>query len=143
VSIALADERKRLRAFVVASVFVLVGIGTLAPVVAAFVPERLVTLYGVTPPTDPLLALMRHRQVLLGILGVSLVAAAFVPRLRRPVLCAALASKLSFVAIVSTATATAEIQRVALGDAVAIVALIGCAVAAARGRTPPRATSRA
>jgi hypothetical protein len=123
----------RLARFVPA-VFALIGIATALPVLAAFRPEALASLYGVTPPSDPLLPLMRHRQVLLGILGAALLAAAFRPALRTPVLLAALASKLSFVALVLSAETTPAIARVALGDAVAIVLLAASAVVERRSR---------
>lgn len=54
-------------------------------------------LYGV-PIADPdLLVLMRHRALLLGLLGAALVAAAFVPALRLPAMIAGLVSMLAFV----------------------------------------------
>jgi hypothetical protein len=67
------------------------------PVVGVAGAGWLGRLYGV-PITDPdLLVLMRHRALLLGLLGAALVAAAFVPALRVPAMIAGLVSMLAFV----------------------------------------------
>lgn len=83
------------------------------------------TLYGV-PFTDPdLLVLMRHRAVLLGLLGASLIVAAFVPSWRLPAIIANVASMLVFVALaLLTAATNAQTARTTVIDVVTTVALL-------------------
>jgi hypothetical protein len=111
----------------------LVGLVTMFPAIAAVVPGQLVGLYGIAPPTDPTAILLRHRQVLLGLLGAALLYAAADPRLRSPVIAAALVSKLAFIGLALGApVSTGEITRVALVDVVAVLLLVVAAVGSRR-----------
>src|SRR4051812_48381749 len=86
------------------AILLVTGLVNALPMVGVAGAGRLARLYGV-PITDPgLLVLMRHRAVLLGLLGVALVGAAFVPSLRLPAMVAGLVSMLAFVALASTAS---------------------------------------
>ena len=59
--------------------FLAVAAVNLVPGGVAFAPERAVDLYGIAPlEGDALLLLMRHRALLLAIVGVLLAVAAFV-----------------------------------------------------------------
>ena len=110
--------------------FLIVGVVNLLPVVGASSASRLRTLYGI-PLDDPnLIILMRHRAVLLGIVGAILVAAAFVPSLRALAVAAGLVSMLSFVLVAHlVGEYDAELRRVILIDLGASVVLIGASLA--------------
>jgi hypothetical protein len=85
------------------------------PVVGVAGAGWLRRLYGV-PIADPdLLVLMRHRAVLLGLLGAALVAAVFVPALRVPAMIAGLVSMLAFVAL-ARGPAGRKVRTTALVD---------------------------
>jgi hypothetical protein len=103
-------------------ILLVTGLANGLPIVGAVGARRLAGLYGV-PITDPgLLVLMRHRAVLLGLLGAALVGAAFVPSWRLPAMVAGLASMLAFVALAST-TSGPKIRTTAVVDVVLSVAL--------------------
>jgi hypothetical protein len=93
--------------------FLLAGLVHLVPSLGALSAARLTQLYGVAIDGPELLLLMRHRAVLFGLLGALLIAAAFVPALRRPVGIAGLVSMLAFVVLfVSSPTEAAALRRV-------------------------------
>lgn len=113
------------RAKIATGLLVAVGLLNLAPGILALDPSRATTLYGIALEGDTLLVLMRHRAVLLAILGALLLTAAFVPRVRAVAIAAALASKIAFLLLYATAAqATPELARVALLDAIAVAVLL-------------------
>lgn len=98
----------------------------LAPLLGAFAPERLTTLYGVNLDDPNLQILMRHRAVLFGIVGGLLLVAAFHPPLQSVGYAVGFASMLSFLLVAWWVGGySAEIHRVVLLDVVGIAALAG------------------
>ena len=70
--------------------FLLCGLANLLPVLGVLGEARLQLLYGITPEDRNLVLLLRHRAVLLGIVGVLLMVAAFRPAWRPPAMVAGL-----------------------------------------------------
>ena len=101
----------------------------LVPGVVALRPQRTEELYGF-PIDGPALALaMRHRAVLLALVGVLLAIAAFDDAWLRPSLLVAVVSKVSFLALFAmTRPHAAPMRRVAIAD-VAALAVLALAVA--------------
>lgn len=106
-----------------------VAIINIGPLIGVFSADRLAALYGIAPPAGDLLILMRHRAVLLAIVGGLLVAAAFHRPLERAAVSAGLVSMLSFLGIVFlVGDVGAEVRKVAWVDAFASVALVAALV---------------
>jgi hypothetical protein len=99
----------------------------LVPGIVALQPQRTMGLYGF-PVDGPALALaMRHRAVLLALVGVLLAIAAFDDAWLRPALLVAVVSKVSFLALFAkTRPHRMPMQRVAIADvaALAVLALV-------------------
>ena len=106
--------------------FLAVAAVNLVPGGVAFAPERAVDLYGIAPlEGDALLLLMRHRALLLAIVGVLLAVAAFVRSWRVPATTAGLLSMGSFIALyIMVPAAMPKLAKVAFIDAVAMVLLV-------------------
>jgi hypothetical protein len=83
----------------VALVLLATGLVNGLPVAGLAGAAALRRLYGVRVADPDLLVLMRHRAVLLGLLGAALVVAAFVPSWRLPAAVAGLVSMLAFVGL--------------------------------------------
>jgi hypothetical protein len=114
----------------VAAVLVFVGLVNFLPILGVLGPERLRTLYGVAFEDANVVLLMRHRAVLLGLVGGFVIASGFLPSLRTPAFILGLASMLSFIALAWMEKGfTAEIQKVVVIDVVASVAFAVAAVA--------------
>lgn len=97
----------------------------LLPVIGVVGADRLQALYGVSLDGPDLQILMRHRAVLFGLLGLYLLAAAFIPALQPTALAAGLVSVLSFLLLAwSTAGYNASIARIVAVDVIALVALL-------------------
>lgn len=111
---------------IVAGIFVIVGIVNLLPAIVFFDSSKSLKLYGVSLEAENLSILMRHRGILLALVGAMLIYAAFKPEFRIFAVCAALASKLTFLylTLFSGSDYSAEIRQVALIDVGAIVALV-------------------
>jgi hypothetical protein len=119
---------------------VAVGLLNLAPGIIALAPSQLATAYGVVDADVTSALLLRHRAVMLALLGVVLLVAAAVPNWRRPVLVVAVIGKASFIVLVATTAGTnPELTLVAVADVGAVAAL---AVAAALTSTYPRPLPR-
>lgn len=109
---------------IVTGLFLLIALIHLVPAVGVLSAERLQGLYGLAIEDPDLLILMRHRAVLLGIVGALMGAAAFLPSLRIAASLSALASMVSYLVIVVGAEGVGpEVGRVAAVDAVACVLL--------------------
>jgi hypothetical protein len=94
-------------------------------VIVFFDVTRTANLYGLPIEGESLMILMRHRAVLLGLVGSALIYAAFKPKFRTFAVALALVSKLTFIFLTFTASNyTAEIRQVALIDVGAIVFLL-------------------
>jgi hypothetical protein len=114
--------------------YLIAAAGNLVPVVGALSAARLEALYGV-PIADPSLAvLMRHRAVLLGIVGALLAAAAFRRALRPAAFAAGLASMVSFLALALAGDVNPAVRQVAALDLGLIAALVGAGAIDARTR---------
>lgn len=108
---------------------ILTGAIHLAPLIGALGSDRLSALYGIPIEGPDLAILMRHRAVLLGILGALLIAGAFRASLRNIALLAGLTSVASFLVLaVTTGRYNARLGGVVAADAVALVLLLVAAV---------------
>ena len=113
------------------------------PVLAAFDARWLSSLYGL-PPLEPMATLLlRHRAVLLALVGVALGAGALSPSLRPLALGLGLVSKVSFLVLAAGASPLSPlVTRVARVDAVTATLLVLAALA--HGASPgvsPRTTA--
>jgi hypothetical protein len=119
----------------VAVLYLVAAAGNLAPAVGALGAARLEALYGIAFADPSLVVLMRHRALLLGIVGSLLAVAAFRPAWRGPALAAGLMSMVSFCALVfAEVESNAAIRRVAVLDVGLIASAMGAAVLDARRR---------
>ena len=103
----------------------IVGIINLLPMIVFFDSSKTVKLYGMPIEGESLIILMRHRGVLLALVGSTLIFAAFKPEFRIFAIVLALVSKLTFIFLTFTdSNYTAEVKQVALIDVGAIVLLL-------------------
>ena len=106
------------------ALLVIVGLVNLLPLLGVLGAARLQQLYGIDVAGDSLTLLMRHRAVLLALVGVGLLWAAVQADVRLPLILAAAISKLSFIILWRLhVPATAQIDRVAWIDVAALVVL--------------------
>ncbi len=110
---------------VIRSLLLLVAVLNLIPGVVAVLPSRAEALYGLSLDGAALSLTMRHRAVLLAMVGVLLALAAFDEAWWRPALLVALASKLSFLVLfaVTGPHGAPPLRRVAFADVGALVVL--------------------
>jgi hypothetical protein len=105
----------------------------LVPGVVALRPQRTEDLYGITLDGPALALAMRHRAVLLALVGVLLGVAAFDEQWLGPALLVAFVSKGAFLTLFAiTGPHGAPMRRVAIADVAALVLL--AAVVAMRAR---------
>jgi len=101
--------------------FAIVGIIHLLPVAPVFAPEMLSRLYGIAPTDTTLLVLMRHRALLLALVGILCLWASWSPSVRPAALVAAainVAGFLGFYALYGMPSGA--LRTIALADLVAI-----------------------
>jgi hypothetical protein len=110
------------------ALFLVVALINLVPGIGVLSASRLESLYGVPMPEANLVILMRHRAVMLAIVGALLAYAALRPPLRPIAVAAGLVSMLSFVAIAFLGEPNPLLQRVAWVDIVGSVLLVGAAL---------------
>jgi len=97
----------------------------LIPVSGSLGAAQLESLYGVAIDSPELDILMRHRAVLFGILGCFFIVAAFRQDYQAPAFIMAAASILTFFFLLFQNDTTSEaINRIALGDIVALICLV-------------------
>lgn len=122
------------------AVLAVVGVLNVLPGLGLLGASQLESLYGVQAldPTEAIL--LRHRALLLALLGGLLIASIWVTSMRAAVLVAALVSKVVFVLLVLSARHTAEVARVAVIDAVAL-AFLSAALWLTVANRPTRATT--
>ena len=102
-----------------------VGVIHLLPLVGVLGADRLQSLYGIAVDGPDLQILMRHRAVLLGLLGVFFIAAAFLPGLQAIALSVGLVAVLSFLLLAWTTEGyNASMSRVVTMDILALVLLL-------------------
>ncbi|MEM1082413.1 MAG: phosphopantetheine adenylyltransferase [Pseudomonadota bacterium] len=114
----------------VRSVLLLIpGVIHLLPISGVLGGPRLSALYGIGIADTNLLILMQHRAVVLGLLGVLLIMAAFRASLQLLAILAGLISTISFIVLVLwTGGYNESIQRVLYADVLAVVCLLVAAI---------------
>ncbi len=111
--------------WIVSGLLLIVGILNLAPAIVFFSPERSLSLYAIDVSETNLSVVMRHRAVMLGLLGLALIYGAFRKEFVVPAIVAALIGKAAFLYLVySSAGVNQELGRVALFDIAAIGLLL-------------------
>ena len=109
---------------IISIILFIVGIINLLPLIVFFDVTKAAKLYGFPIEGESLIILMRHRGVLLGIVGIALIVAAIRPEFRILAISLALISKFAFIFLTFTsANYTPEVRQVALIDVGAIVLL--------------------
>jgi hypothetical protein len=110
---------------IIAIILFIVGIINILPLVVFFDASKTAKMYGFPLEGESLIVLMRHRGVLLALLGGGLIYSVFKPEFRLPIIIAALISKSVFVFLTyTTANISPEVGKVALIDIVSIVVLL-------------------
>ncbi len=114
-----------MRGWIVSIILFLVGLLNVTPVVVFFDPSKTGTLYGVKLEGEGLSILMRHRGVLLGLVGFALIFAAFRKEMVVPATIAAFISKFAFLYLTWTSPGFGpEIRQVAMFDIGAVLLLV-------------------
>jgi hypothetical protein len=115
--------------WIVAGLLLVVGILNVFPAILFFSPVSSTDLYGIELATADLAIVMRHRAIMLGLLGAAFIYAAFRRDVVVPVIVAGLVGKAAFLFLVYTTDGVGpELGRVAMFDVVAVIALIGALV---------------
>jgi hypothetical protein len=101
--------------------FAVVGAIHLMPMAPVFVPETLSRLYGVTPTDTTLLVLMRHRAVLLGLVGILCLWAVWWPPVRPAALLAAALNIVAFLGYYALyGNPAGALRTIAIADLIAL-----------------------
>ena len=109
---------------IVSIILFIVGIINILPLIVFFDPTNTVKLYGFPIEGESLIILIRHRGVLLSLIGIALITAAFKSEYIFLAIGLALISKFTFIFLTFTASDyTNEIKQVALIDVGAIILL--------------------
>lgn len=109
----------------IAALFWGLAVINLPPVIAAFAPGQLVRLYGVRADDKTLLALLQHRAILLGIVGMGCALAAHVELFRWPALWAATVSMMTFLVFCALQNQfKGPLRKIAIMDAIGVPILI-------------------
>jgi hypothetical protein len=104
--------------------FLALAVVHLLPIAPVFAPDALVRLYGISPDDGALLLLLRHRAVLLAIVGVLCLWAAAFESARPTALAAAAINLVSFLAFYALyASPAGPLRTVAVVDVVALIPL--------------------
>ncbi len=115
--------------------FAAAGVLNLYPLVGVLGAARLQSLYGVPVPAGDLELLMRHRAVLLGLVGATLICSALRPALRPLAAAVGLVSMLTFVALGAAADAPGPaVVRVLWADVIGSLVLLAAAAPSLRRR---------
>ena len=110
---------------VATALFGLVGVGLGANgVLVALDPARIGSTYGLEPQSGNLRLLLRHRAVMLAVLGLLLLASAARPQLRPAAATAGGSSMAAFVLFAATSEVTTQQRAVARADVVLLLGLI-------------------
>jgi hypothetical protein len=110
---------------IVSIILVIVGIINVLPIMVFFDSSKAVKLYGFPLEGESLTALMRHRGVLLSLVGIALIIGAFKSEYIVVAVSLALISKITFNFLVfSTPNITSEVQKVAFIDIASMVLLL-------------------
>ncbi len=131
-------DSRTVLSFVARGLLAAAAIVQLLPMVGVLGPALLAKLYGVATVDPTHLLLLRHRAVLLGLVGLALCAAVGSAALRPAMVAFALVSKVSFIALyLATPGVTPEARRVAHVDMVSAACVALAALALGRERTLP------
>lgn len=104
---------------------VLVGVIEFVPIVGVLSAGQLSSLYGITTLDGDVLLLMRHRALLLGLVGAFIICAAFRQHLQPAAITLGLVSMPGFVLLVFlSGNYGEEVQRVAIVDIAALAVLL-------------------
>ncbi len=102
----------------------LVGIINVLPVMGILGSMQLSTAYGIAPPSDTLLLLLRHRALLFGIIGGFVLVSLLRAEYRAPALAMAAASMIGFLVLAATTDGSSEaIRKIVAADLVGLLAL--------------------
>jgi len=101
--------------------FAVVGAIHLMPVAPVFVPETLSRLYGIAPSDSTLLVLMRHRALLLALVGILCLWASWAPGVRPTALLAATINVVGFLGFYALyGNPAGALRTIAIADLVAL-----------------------
>ena len=101
--------------------FAVVGAIHLMPVAPAFVPETLSRLYGIAPSDSTMLVLMRHRALLLALVGILCLWASWAPGVRPAALLAAAINVVGFLGFYALyGNPAGALRTIAIADLVAL-----------------------
>jgi hypothetical protein len=111
--------------YVVSAMLLVAALIHLLPVSGVLGVDQLSKLYGISVADPNLEILMRHRAILVGLLGVLLAAAAFIPSLQLIAFIAGFVSVGSFLVVAwQVGGYNAQIGRVVVADLVAVICLV-------------------
>jgi hypothetical protein len=114
----------------ISAMLVIAGVIHVLPLAGVLGSERLASLYGLDFSESNLAILMRHRAVLLGLVGVLLIHAAFKPGQQPVAFAVGFASVISFLWLAwSTGGYNPLVAKVVAADVVALACLLVGAVA--------------
>lgn len=115
--------------FVVQGLFVVIGAIHIAPGIVAVSGEKTRSAYGLEVDNSDLAVLLRHRAVLLVLVGAAMIAGAFMPDHRVPAVVAAGVSMLTFVALAYRSGGIGpQLRRIARADIVGLLSLTAAAL---------------
>ena len=101
--------------------FAVVGAIHLMPVAPVFVPETLSRLYGIAPADTALLVLMRHRALLLALVGILCLWASWAAPVRPAALLAATINVVGFLGFYTLyGNPAGALRTIALADLIAL-----------------------
>ena len=102
----------------------LVGIINVLPVMGILGSMQLATAYGIEPPSDTLLLLLRHRALLFGIIGSFVLVSLLRAEYRVPALAMAAVSMIGFLVLAATADGSSDaLRKIVAADLVGLLAL--------------------
>ena len=101
--------------------FAVVGAIHLMPVAPVFLPDTLSRLYGIAPADTTLLVLMRHRALLLALVGILCLWASWAPGVRPAALLAAAINIVGFLGFYALyGNPAGALRTIAIADLVAL-----------------------
>lgn len=112
------------------------GLTNFVPIIGVISAEQITSLYSVSIDSEDLGTLMRHRAVMLGLIGGFIIYAAFRPKLRIPAATIGLVSMMSFVILaIGQNESGADVMKVAYVDVAGSIAAIIILVIAVRAKS--------